>query len=300
MWVVKDHYAVEGTQFSVRSTDEDFAALLRGHLGDLRLTDPDEEKDETFFQVDCGRTRVLPGGTVVRPTANLFIGSLRIFCGPRWEDMAGKLISGVRDLVTGRVEGSVGFRAAGAVVGDRAVLLPSEPNRQLPALSAALTRAGAGYLGDEIVKLDPILRRISGIGLPILLDVRDLDLFPEVNTRARRVKVEEEGEVGRDSRTPRRAVPVDVLGGHHAAPTDLGWIVFPDFREGEETRLEPAAGAEAVFKLMAAMLNAHVWGDRALILARDLVETVPVQRLVIGSFPEAAELLMGLEEGAAS
>jgi hypothetical protein len=298
VWVVKDHYAVEGSQFSVRSTDEDFAALLRGHLGDLRVTDADEGKDETFFQVDCGTSRHLPGGTVVRPTANLFIGSLRIFCGPRWEDMAGKLIAGVRDLVTARADGSVRFRAAGAVVGNRAVFLPSAPNRQLPALSAALTRAGAGYLGDEIVNLDPILRRISGIGLPILLDVADLDLFPEVNARARRVKVQEEGEVGRDSRTPRRAVPVEVLGGHHAGPTDLGWIVLPVFQPGEETRLEPAGGAETVFKLMEAMLNAHIWGDRALILARDLVETVPVHRLVIGSIPAAAELLIGLEESA--
>jgi hypothetical protein len=111
--------------------------------------------------------------------------------------------------------------------------------------------------------------------------------------------VEEEGEVGRDSRTPRRAVPVDALGGHRAVAADLGWIVLPVFRPGEETRLEPVAGAEAVFKLMEAMLNAHVWGDRALILARDLVETVPVQRLVIGSIPEATEILMGLA-GAAS
>jgi hypothetical protein len=295
VWVVKDHYAVEGTQFSVRSTDEDFLELLNGYLGDRRVPDPDEEKDETIFQVDCGATRTLPGGTVVRPTANLFIGSLRIFCGPRWEDMAGKLIAGVRDLATARADEAVRLRAVGAVIGDRAAILPSEPNRHLPALSAALTRAGAGYLGDELVKLDPILRRVSGIGLPILVDVADLDLFPEANARARRVKVEEQGEVGRDSRTPRRAVPVDVLGGHHADPAELGWIVVPAFRPGEETRFEPVPGAEAVFKLMEAMLNAHVWGDRALILARDLVETVPVQRLVIGSIPEAAELLMGIE-----
>ncbi len=292
---------MEGTQFSVRSTDEDFLELLRGYLGPFRLSDADDGADETIFQVDCGISRVLPGGTVVRPTANLFIGSLRIFCGPRWEDMAGKLIAGVRDLVTARADEAVRLRAAGAVIGDRALILPSGPDRHLPALSAALTRSGAGYIGDEIVKLDPILRRVSGIELPILLDVSDLDLFPEVNARARRVKVEEEGEVGKDSRTPRRAVPVEVLGGHRAvAPADLGWITFPEFRPGEETRLEPVAGAEAVFKLMEAMLNAHVWGDRALILARDLVETVSVQRLVIGSIPEAADLLMGLEEGAAS
>ena len=142
------------------------------------MADADEARDETIFQVDCGTTRSLPGGTVVRPTANLFIGSLRIFCGPRWEDMAGKLIAGVRDLVTARSDESVRFRAAGAVIGERALILPSGPNRHLPALSAALTRGGAGYLGDEIVKLEPILRRISGIRLPILLDVARSGPFP--------------------------------------------------------------------------------------------------------------------------
>ena len=297
MWVVQDHYSVEGTAFSVRSTDEGFLELLRGYLSPFQVP---EGTEDAIFQVDCGATRELPGGKVFRPTANLFMGSLRIFCGPRWEDMAGRLIGGVRDLVTTRADETVRFRAAAVAIEGRALFLPSEPNPHLPALAAALARAGAGYLGDELVKLDPILRRISGTQLPILLDVSDLDLFPQVKARARRLKVEEQGEVGIDSRTPRRAVPVEVLGGHHAAPAELGWIVLPVFRPGEETRFEPVPAAEAVFRLMEAALNAHVWGDRALIMARRLVETTPVQRLVIGSIPAAADLLMGLEEGAVS
>ena len=94
----------KGTQFSVRSTDEDFLELLRGYLGPFQVP---EGTEDAIFQVDCGATRDLPGGKVVRPTANLFMGSLRIFCGPRWEDMAGRLIGGVRDLVTTRADETV-------------------------------------------------------------------------------------------------------------------------------------------------------------------------------------------------
>lgn len=296
MWVVKDHYAVEGMELSVRSTDERFLELLRGYLGAFRV---DDGADEASFQVDCGPVRSLPGGKIVTPTANLYMGRLRIFCGPRWEDMAGRLIAGVRDLVTTHADEAVRLRAAAAVVGGTALILPSAPNPHLPALAGALARAGAPYLGDELVKLDPILRRISGISLPLLVDVTDLDLFPELNARARRMTPgTDEEEDRQDSRTPRRAVPVEVLGGDHAAPTDLGRIVFPVFAPGEDTRLEPVAGAEAVFRLMEAMLNAHVWGERGMILARDLVETVPVHRLVIGSIPDAADVLMGMGEEA--
>jgi hypothetical protein len=275
----------------VRSTDERFLELLRGHLGRFRV---DEVSDDATFQVDCGTQRALPGGKVLRPIANLYLGRLRIFCGPRWEDMAGRLISGVRDMVTTHSNEFVRLRAVGAVIGERALILPSPPNPHLPALAAMLVRSGAGYLGDEVVNLDPILRRIHGLSLPILVDVSDLGHFPEANGRARRLPREERPE-GSDSRTPRRPIPVELLGGHPASPAELGWIVLPSFSPGETTRIEPVTAAEGVFRLVEAMLNSHIWGERALILARDLVETVPVSRLIIGSLPDAAELLMGLK-----
>jgi hypothetical protein len=236
---------------------------------------------------------VLPGGKRLRPTANLYVGGIRIFCGPRWEDMAGRLISGVRDLLTTRSNEFVWLRAAGVVIGGRGLILPSAPNPHLPALAALLARAGAGYLGDEVMKFDPILRQVHGVSLPLLVDVADLGYFPELGGRARRIL---RGAVWEDttsdSRTPRRPIPVNSLGGHGASPTHLGRITFPVFAPGEETRLEPIAGADAVFRLMQAVLNAHIWTDRAMILARDLVETVPVNQLIVGAVPDAADLLM--------
>jgi hypothetical protein len=292
VWVAKDHYAVEGMELSVRSTDESFLELVRGYLGPFRIEEGSD--DEASFQVDCGTPQTLPGGKVMRPTANMYLGRLRIFCGPRWEEMAGRLIGGIRDLVTTHQDEVIRIRAAGGVVGGKAVILPSGPNPHLSALAGALTRAGAPLLGDELVKLDPILRRVSGLSLPILVDVSDLDLFPELHARSRRAPPGDDDE-RIDSRTPRHPVPVEALGGEHATgPVDLGWIVFPVFAPGEETRFEPVTKAEALFRLMEAVLNGHVWGERALILAKELVEMVPVSRIVVGSVEDAAELLTGL------
>jgi hypothetical protein len=283
---------VEGLDFSVRSTDEGFLELVRGYLGPFRVENGPEDIN---FQADCGTTKILPGGLALRPTANLYLGRLRIYCGPRWEDMAGRLVAGVRDMMTAHANEFFRLRAAGAVVDGRALILPSAPNPHLPAMAALLARAGAGYLGDEVVYLDPILHRIHGIPLPILVDVTDLRYFPDLV--GRRVRWQRETASGSDdpgARTPRRPIPVEEIGGHRGSAAPLGWIVFPSFRPGETTRVESVGKSEALFGLMESMLNAHVWADRALILFRELVESVPTIRLVVGSLPEGAELLEDL------
>jgi hypothetical protein len=207
--------------------------------------------------------------------------------------MAGRLIGGVRDMLTTHANEFVRVRAVGAVVDGKAVILPSAPDPHLPTLAALLARSGAGYLGDEMIKLDPILLQVHGIPLPILVDVADLGHLPETGGRARRsARIAGDETEDPDARTPRRAVPLAVLGADASPPADLARIVFPSFRPGEETRFEGIAASEAVFRILEAVLNAHIWGERAMLFARDLVETVPVERLVIGSVAEAADLLM--------
>jgi hypothetical protein len=294
VWVAKDHYAIEDMEFSIRSTDEAFLELVRGYLGPFRVEGESDASDGIVFQVDAGQSKTLPGGKVVRQTANLFAGGIRIYCGPRWEDMAGRMIVGMRDMHSAYANEFARLRAVGAVVDGKAMLLPSLPNPHLPALAALLARGGAGYLGDEIVKLDPIMREVHGIPFPILVDVSDLGLLPELHARGRRATPIDGDQTGNmHARTPRRPVPVEQVGGYRATPAVLGRIVFPVFRPGEETRLEAIASSEAVFHFLEALLNAHIWGERAMLLARDLVETVPVERIVIGALPDAAELLLG-------
>jgi hypothetical protein len=68
--------------------------------------------------------------------------------------------------------------------------------------------------------------------------------------------------------------------------------VFPEFQPGAKTEIVGASGSEMVFRFTQAILNLNIWGERAVFLLRELIESLPVARLVVGSVPEAADLLI--------
>jgi hypothetical protein len=254
-----------------------------------------EGPEHTVYSADCGESRVLPGGKQVRGIANLFLGGLRIFRGGSWEEMAGRLIGSLRDQVTADSNEFIRVRAGGAVLDGRAVMLPSTPEPHLPALVASLVRAGAPYLGDEIVNVDPVLGRLHGISLPLLIDAGDIAHFPEL--RSGRVRSRRREAVDLGAKGPRWPLPLDELGGTEASPTPLGWIVFPSFRPGAPTRFEPMGKSEALFAFTEALLNLHIWTERALTLVQRLLDGAWAGRLVVGSLEEAAHLITTLPSG---
>ena len=217
---------------------------------------------------------------------------MKIFEGRHDDEMAARLIGFVRDWATMLTNEFVRLRAGGVILDRRAVLLPSVPQPHLPALVGLLVRSGAAFLGDEMVNLDPIRHRIHGLSLPLRVDADDLMLFPELRrepSSAPRWKLDP--GPGLEGITTRRTVAVQELGGMQGGPANVGWIVFPQFEPGSETRLEPFGGAPALFAFTQAVMNLHVWEERALTLMRDVLEKVAVSRLVIGSLPEAADLI---------
>lgn len=262
--------------------------MLRGYIGAHRVEAP--AGAGWSFSADCGETKTMAGGKVVHGISRLYSGAMKIFEGRVKDEMAGRLISGVRDLTTQHSNEYVRIRAAGVVFGSATILLPSPPQPHLPALAGLLVQRGGAFLGDEVVNVDPILRRVHGVPLPLLIDGFDLPLFPHIDREPTRRKMRGTWEEI-EARTPRRPVPVDALGGTAAEASPVGAIVFPFFEEGEETRLEPFGGAAALFRFTEATLNLHVWTDRAFVLQRELMEEVPVSRLVVGSLPEAADVL---------
>ncbi len=175
------------------------------------------------------------------------------------------------------------------VVDGRALILPSVPAPHLPALVALLVRSGAGYLGDEIVNIDPVMRRVHGSSIPLLLAESDLALFPELSRSpsSRRRRAREDG-----AREPRRPVRLEELGGRLAEPADPGGVVFPTFEPGSPTELRPIGAAEALFRFTQAGLNLHIWADRALLVFQEVLRNAHVAELVVGSLPDAARLLL--------
>jgi hypothetical protein len=202
--------------------------------------------------------------------------------------MAGKLVTSMRTEAAFVLNQYVMIRAGAATFGDTGVVLPSGPEPHLPALVGLLLREGAGYLGDEIVKLTPVRRRLEGFSLPLLIDSSDISQFPmlqRVPARRRR------GQEYREAETPRYPVKPEELGAATSASASLDWVVFPEFELGAATRLEPFGGAQAVFRFAQAVLNMHVWGERTLLLAKDLLDSAAVSRLVVGDMREAAKVL---------
>lgn len=274
----------------MRATHEGFLHLLRGYLGEFRV---ERSNASNHFSAEVGVDRELPGGKLVRGKSRLYIGGLKIYEGTEPDEMAGRIISGVRDLATQHSNEFLRIRAGSVELGGRALLLPSTPERHLPGLVGAMVRGGAPYLGDELVRIDPVLSRVHGSPLPLLIDSTDIALFPELGrapVAIRRALLEDGERLG--ARNPRRPVRVDELSGRAADPTAPGWVVFPTFKLGGPTGLQELARAEALFKLTQAMLNLHIWTDRAFVVLQDLLATVPTAHLLVGSIPDAADLLV--------
>jgi hypothetical protein len=287
---------VDSLGFTLRATDQSFLELMRAYLPEFRV---ERTEAVNHFSADVGVDAVLSGGKVVRGKSRLYIGALKIFEGTERDEMAGRIVSGVRDLATQYSNEFVRVRAGGIVIGERAVLLPSMPEPHLPALIATMVRNGAGYLGDELVGIDPVLRRVHGSPLPILVDTVDMELFPELGRtpgRRRLAMLRDPDRLG--AKTPRRPVRLEELSGRAASPVTPEWIVFPTFQAGRPTELQEIGKAEALFAFTQAVLNLHIWADRAFVVMQDLLGRVPTARLVVGSIPEAADLLAAGPDGA--
>jgi len=224
------------------------------------------------------------------------MGSLQIFQGPLWEEMAGRLVSGVRDWTTAHSNEFVRVRAGGVVWDGGATLLPSPPQQHLPALVGLMVRAGARYLGDEMINVDPILRRAHGLALPLLIDAMDIGLFGDLE-RAPARKERRQAGIDLGAKTPRRPVPLDELGGELGQPAPIRRLVFPSFHPGQATGWREIPRAEALFRLTEASLNLHVWTERAFVLLQDLLADASIQALVVGDLEEAADLVAKGEPG---
>ena len=274
----------------MRATDPSWLDYVDRFIGGARVEQHSEETPVWLFSADYRPSRTIAGGKVVHGVSALWLQSLRIYRDRGEENMAGRLFSKMRDLVTEPQNEYVRLRAAGISRNGSAVVMPSPPNPHLPALAGRIIqKSGGRFLGDEVVKLDPILRQVSPVDWPLLIDERDAHLFPEGEFSPPRQRRKEPQYVG--GATPRRPLALESIGAEVSETSETGWLIFPEFIPGEETRLEPWGGAGALFKFTEATLNMHIWSDRTLILAQEMLAAHPVSRLVVGSIEEASDLV---------
>jgi hypothetical protein len=273
----------------VRSTNREFLDRLSGFLRPYVV---EGEAEWHLFSADCGVEKVMAGNKRTRAILHLYQGTLLVYQGRSHDEMAGRLIGLVRDLMLLERHEFVHFRAGTVAIDGAALMLPSPPQEHLPALVGSLLRHGSTYLGDEAVLIDPVLYRAYPVGLPLLVDATDMPIFPDVDRRAPRdPRRERAGHRTPGAMTVRLPVPVDELGSSIASPAPVRWIVFPEFDPDAPTELQPIDAARAIFRFAESGLNLHIWGDRALVLARRLLEGAEVRRLVVGSIEEGADVI---------
>ncbi|MGH2791919.1 MAG: hypothetical protein ACRDJ0_13180 [Actinomycetota bacterium] len=274
----------------MRATEAGWLDYVDRFIGDARVEQHSEETPVWLFSADHRPPRTIAGGKVVHGISVLWLQSLRIYRDRGEENMAGRLFSKMRDLVTEPQNEYVRLRATGISRNGSALVMPSSPNSHLPALAGRIMqKSGGRFLGDEVVKLDPILRRVSPVDWPLLIDERDAHLFPEGEFAPVHKRRKEPQYIG--GATPRRPLALRSIGVDVSEAAETGWLVFPEFLPGEESRLEPWGGAAALFKFTEATLNMHIWSDRTLMLAREMLAAHPVSRLVVGSIEEASDLV---------
>ena len=276
---------VHGTGFEIRSTDARFLDRVRPHLAGYEADRDDLSEVATFlFSSIPGADRSLPGGAVVRGLHSVYAQGMRIYHGPDLGAMVGALLHMMRSLTLDYLDEFVRVRGGSVVVEEGGLLLPGD-RPEVAALVALMLARGAGYLGDEVSLVDPVLRRVHPAPFPVLVNVDVAPRIPGLGST---------GPARRSRRaTPGRyAFPPEALGSRRAEPAQVAWVVFPSFEPGGQTRLEPAGGAAAVFGLSQACANLDVWEERGLMLFRGLAEDAAVSRLVVGSLEEAADLLV--------
>ncbi len=263
---------------------------VRAYLGTHRIPTPEIGERYYPYSIDSGQVRVLRGGRRTRPVGTVYLYTLKLHRSRSADELIGRMLASIKEVSSLRRDDVLRIRA-GAVVRDGSILLlPSAYDPRLPALVALLVRGGLAYLSDELVHVDPVLRRVSAPDLPILIDPRHLASFPGISREvAATRRAKRDGDL-------RFAVSADELGGRRAGPGAVGRVVFPRFEAGGPTRLEPISRSEAAFELAKAGLNVHVWGERAILLAEQLMADARIERMHVGRLEDAAELLLSSGE----
>jgi hypothetical protein len=177
---------------------------------------------------------------------------------------------------------------AGAVAhGDRAVLLPAAMEAGKTTLVAGLLLRGYRYLSDEAAVIDPSTLQVLPYAKPLSVDPGSWPVLPGLRPQVLPDTVD---YLARQWQVPIGAVP----GGEVAAPSVARLLVFPTYRAGAATTVEPVRRAEALLAVLRQTFHLHrAGGDKLDTLAR-VVEGTACYRLVSGDLVQACDAVEDL------
>ena len=163
---------------------------------------------------------------------------------------------------------------AGAVArNDKAILVPGATGSGKSSLIAWLVDRAFDYLTDEITLL--VHAGANVVGLP-----RAMVIKPGADKSV----LELSAFAGAASIRSAEQLMLEAPGGKRGGPVSCGLIVFPEFSDGAEIRVEALSAAAAALRLMACNLNARNLPDGGFAAINKLARSAPAVSLVYGAY----------------
>lgn len=176
---------------------------------------------------------------------------------------------------------------AGAVVtpSGKGILFPAEAGSGKTTLVTGLVRAGFDFLSDEVGVIEPGTVRLHPFPRALNLKNGTLEIFPDLHSPHEKLK------------GPRRHGFVKVgqiRPESEAGPTEVGFIIAPQYREGITTEVTALSAAEATKELWANAMNRSLFGPRALPILAYVGVRAKAYRLRSGNLPDALKAVAEL------
>jgi PqqD family protein of HPr-rel-A system len=187
---------------------------------------------------------------------------------------------------------------AGAVAAPSgAVILPGPPGAGKSTMTAALVRAGCGYLSDELAALDLAGEAVHPFPRPLALHPTTVALLavgPGGPVGPSPATPEGPDAVARPGRAGGLLAPSRSLGATVAAPTPPAAIVLPRIVAGAPGRLAPLAPPAALLGLLAHAPNLALLGPTAFAVLAGLAARCPAHGLEFDDPAPAARAVVAL------
>jgi HprK-related kinase A len=269
----------------VRTPVADLAPPIQLLYADFPLIEPDG-----FFDVTAS-IRPVPGvRRWVRPQVSFMLDGKEPF-EPFPSDTHVPLLEwGLNWAIANRSNHALLLHAGVVERGGKAVLLPALPGSGKSTLTAALSMRGYRLLSDEFGAVRLGDGMVSPALRPVALKNESIEVMRDFAPHATIGPVFPRTRKGRVAHLAPDAHSV----AQRHSPAMPALIVFPRFRAGSDTVLEPMAKAEAFTKLAANSFNYEILGPEAFEAMAQLIERCQAFRLAYSSLDEAIRTVSDL------
>jgi hypothetical protein len=169
---------------------------------------------------------------------------------------------------------------------DACILLPAAAGSGKSSLTAALTFSGLGYYSDEVALIEEATFKVPAVPLSVCVKQTGWELMARYYPQLGSLPIHRRN----DGKVVRYIPPPPSAAGHNAVP--VSHIIFPCYRPGASTVLQPLASADAVGNLMGQCLALRHPLDHGNV--RELVRwigTIDCYRLEFSDLQTAVDLV---------